>query len=292
MARHDSYIYRDSRTFFVSDGRRRPGFFVFFRSELAHMVAADLRKSSILLYLYLGTHVSGVRDGFRIGGGELQTKLQMNRSTLYKALGELRQADLVRLQPSQGDGFTRLELADVQGEPWPTKSQIDAVRTVRRLKRSDCPVENPEITVSHGRLDLSPMGHQLDEPFKSCDEPNSLSSRPCGNIDNSVDIVPNRRPHFRPGSIAAEDPPPLALTTAIWRKLLKHSSQSDEGDGIFSRARAGDELLLTELADQAGNDVAMRVHLVGRKPTIAVRQWLLCSLIEAGHWDRDGEGLP
>ena len=275
MPRNESYSYRDSRPLHVGDSRPQ-GFFICYRSELAHLVAADCSRAAILLYLFLGTHCSGNRAGFKIGGSELTRKLHLGRATIYRALAELIAAGVVRRRAEPTDG-PQYELASVQGEPWPTDQQIEGVRTLKKIRRTQGPKTPVEEPPEQPPTPVSPVGPLSSHGWDELEEPSSsrthLDTTPFPPPRRSVDV--QQRQH------------PMVLTRACW-ELLRSAEEWAEDPDVWGR-----------WIDITQDDpiVTKAIEILKAAPFKGLpvrRRWVAAAIREASRWGPafDVDGPP
>ena len=74
-------------------------FFRIFRVELDK--AKNLDRSALILWLYIGTELSGNSRGWKIGGQAIQEYTGLSRASLYRAMDQLRDAGLVKTTCAQ-----------------------------------------------------------------------------------------------------------------------------------------------------------------------------------------------
>ena len=281
MAGRDCYSYTDCRDFSFTDERERPSFFIFHTTELAHILNADLSRSAIVLYLYIGTHVSGRQRGFAIGGRRLQTRLGLNRSTLYKALKQLEAAGLLVRRSEPNETPTRLGLAQVHGEPWPTPERIAQIRAGRRARRA-----GPSTQVDTESTEVSPQGDKDSRPRETIVfDKEEVSSRgaPSGSTPQGSEQVTMERCR-----VPLEPLPykvPNAVTDGVWNLLMQLSETDERGHGLFSLARDGDSRLfssvLAMLEQQPMTSEGRMLDLPASNGQL-YRQWIFAAMTQAG----------
>ena len=71
-------------------------FFRIFRRELDK--AKHLDRSALVLWLFIGTELSGNSRGWKIGGQAIQEYTGLSRASLYRAMDQLRSAGLVKTE--------------------------------------------------------------------------------------------------------------------------------------------------------------------------------------------------
>jgi len=283
MPRNEAYRYNDSRPVHIQDGRHHHPFTIVYRSELAHLVAADCSRAAILLYLYLGTRCSGNREGWRVGGSELATRLRLGRSTIYRALAELVSAGVLRALEGPGPRF---ELVDVQGEPWPTEEHLEGVRTTKREARDTDPStphpeavaetpENPKTAVPHAGQGSS---HMRDNRQTSSVPKSTPPSPPC--------------PPDSCSPVHYQVEPPVELAQAVWGCLAASASTAPYDlwyEATEATAHKDCRLTTRVVAHLSLNAYAWNVAgeriSTGRayKGTLR-RRWVAAALKEAGTW--------
>jgi hypothetical protein len=272
MPRGKAYTYRDARTFRVRDRRTNRNFFQFQEIELIYLIRYDIGRAAILLYLFIGTRASGNTNGWDIGITELEDKLLLGRSTIYKATAQLFKAGLLKRLASPGGGLFSVDLCDLKPVRWSTTEQVDEVRDARRGRRLSPPIDKSQ-KVSPERLPREPTCNKLMSENKALPSPSLGGSSP----------------HPKRGAMVA----PVELVRQVWHTLVDHARTSDEGDAVFDRAKQADPILVDRLV------VALRhqsrtASVDGPVTLPAVwdgslrRRWVSAALVEAGGWGEDG----
>jgi len=272
MPRGKAYTYRDARTFRVRDRRTNRNFFQFQEIELIYLVSHDIGRAAILLYLFIGTRASGNVDGWDIGITELEDKLLLGRSTIYKATAQLFKAGLLKRLSGPGGGVFGVDLCDLKPARWARSEDVDDVRAARRGRRLSPPIDkSPKVSLE--RLPREPTCNKLMVEDKSLPSPSLGGTSP----------HPNRAPMVAP----------VELVRQVWHTLVDHARTSDEGEAVFDRAKRADPILLDRLV------VALRhqsrtASVDGPVTLPAVwdgslrRRWVSAALVEAGGWGEDG----
>jgi len=86
----------DRRHTWVDSRSCNDHFFRMYRRELDK--AKHLDRSALVLWLYIGTELSGNSRGWKIGGTAIQEYTGLSRASLYRAMDALRAAGLVRTE--------------------------------------------------------------------------------------------------------------------------------------------------------------------------------------------------
>jgi hypothetical protein len=274
MSRGDAYTYRDARTFRVRDRRQNRNYMVFFESELIYLIRFDIGRAAIVLYLFIGTRASGNTDGWDIGITELEDKLLLGRSTIYKAVAQLINAGLLkRCVNGQGRHLT-VELVDVKPVRWPRSEEVETLRDARRGQRLSTAIDKSK-KVSPERLSREPTSSKSLVKEKSLPSPSLEGTSP--------------HPRRTVGKLTV----PLELVQQVWHTLRDHSQNSEEGEGVFTRAMEADPTLVDRIV------VALRYQSATASESGTVklpavwngslrRRWVSAALVEAGGWGQDG----
>ena len=274
MPRGDAYTYRDARTFRVRDRRQNRNFMTFQEIELIYLIRYDIGRAAIVLYLFIGTRASGNTNGWDIGITELEDKLLLGRSTIYKATASLLRAGLLKRVVSPQGGHFTVDLCDLKQVRWPRSEDLEHVRDARRGQRMSAAMDKSP-KVSQERL--------AREPTWSKPHDEDLT-HPSPSLEGTCS---------HPRRTVAKVSVPLELVQQVWHTLQDHANNSDEGEAVFSRAKEADPTLIDRIV------VALRYQSAtasesGSTKLPAVwngslrRRWVSAALVEAGGWGQDG----
>jgi len=274
MPRGEAYTYRDARTFRVRDRRQNRNFMVLFETELIYLVRFDVGRAAMLLYLYIGTRASGSVDGWDIGITELEDRLILGRSTIYKGVAQLVRAGLLRRVVSPSKRHLTVELCDVKSARWPRSEEVEHVREARRGQRMSAAVDKSP-TVSLERLPREPTCSTTT--FRGPDLPSPSLEASC------------QQPAKRVGKPSI----PLELVMHVWNTLVAHSNTSDEGTAVFDRASSSDASLVDRMVEALRYQASVTstngsVQLPAVWNGSLRRRWISAALVEAGGWGSDG----
>ena len=259
------YKYADTRDRFMFEDGRARGFFKLYAVEVQHLAAARLGASAILLYLFIGTRCSGNREGFSIGGKQIQRDLNMSRSTVYQALRSLKDAGLVTHRDEEGR--TIYALANVDGSGTPMGKAPETVQDSRQQSSEipDNKEDNSDCPGSPENRDPSPQAPQPDQV--STDQVQVSTWRDHANSEKSLKDAWHS---------ARRLSVPLDLVAEVWGELSKCAKETTEGDAVFDRALEGDNSLVLGFVAHFKNDA--RWDFKNR------HRWFQAALEEAGRW--------